>query len=57
MIGGADHTKEGAGCFMLRVGKDNEQEALARLGATIVEMGGRRMGGMIFVDENACSDQ
>jgi len=54
MIGGADRSKDGDGRFMFRVGKDNEAEALSRDGAVIVEMGGRRMGGMVFVGEEAC---
>lgn len=54
MIGGVDRTKSGSGRFMFRVGKDNEAEALLRPGATIVEQGGRRMGGLIFVEEQAC---
>ena len=57
MIGGADRAKTGAGRFMFRVGKDNEAQALARAGATIVELGGRRMGGLIFADEDCCDDQ
>jgi TfoX-like protein len=56
MIGGADRTMDGEGRFMFRVGKDNEAEALARDGAVIVEMGGRRMGGMVFVGEEACDN-
>ncbi len=55
MIGGADRAKTGEGRFMLRVGKENEATALARPGASIVELGGRRMGGMMFVDEAACT--
>ena len=53
MIGGADRDQGGGQRrFMFRVGKDNEQEALSRPGANIiVKMGGRRMGGMIFVDK------
>ena len=54
MIGGADRTKDGAGRFMFRVGKDNEEEALSRPGASIMEQGGRRMGGLVFVDEASC---
>ena len=54
MIGGADRTKSGDGRFMFRVGKDNEVEALSRPGAEIVEQGGRRLGGMVFVDEAYC---
>jgi hypothetical protein len=57
MIGDADRTKDGDGRFMFRVGKDNEAEALSRPGSTIVEQGGRRMGGFVFVDDNACDDQ
>ncbi len=56
MIGGADRTKDGAGRFMFRVGKGNETEALSRDGATIMEQGGRRMGGLVFVNEDACDD-
>ncbi|MBL4757945.1 MAG: TfoX/Sxy family protein [Rhizobiales bacterium] len=56
MIGGADRTKEGERRFMFRVGKDNEAEALSRTGAAIMEMGGRRMGGMVFVEEEACDE-
>lgn len=54
MIGGASRKKDGTRLFMFRVGKDNEAEALTRTGAVIVEMGGRRKGGMIWVDEEAC---
>lgn len=56
MIGGADRTKDGTGRFMFRVGKDNQEQALARDGATVMEMGGRRMSGLIFVEEDACDD-
>lgn len=57
MIGGADRNAEtGYGRFMFRVGKDNESEALAFPGTSIVEQGGRRMGGLIFVDADAYSD-
>ena len=54
MLGGADRQKNGAGRFMFRVGKDNEAEALSRTGAIPMEQGGKRMGGMVFVDEIAC---
>ncbi len=57
MIGGADRSKDGVGRYMFRVGKDNEAEALSRPGANIMEMGGRRMGGMVFVDEAACDTE
>ena len=56
MIGGADRNKEGQGRFMFRVGKDNAAEALSRKGAQIAELGGRRMGGFIFVAEEDCGD-
>ena len=52
MIGGADRQKDGQGRFMFRVGKDNEAEAMARFDGTVMEMGGRRMSGMFFVDED-----
>ena len=54
MIGGAHREKTGEGLFMFRVGKDNDTEALARPGAQPVVMGGRHMGGMVFVDEDHC---
>ncbi len=56
MIGGADRSKAGLGRFMFRVGKQNEAEALSREGAYIMEQGGRRMGGFIFVNEDDCED-
>ena len=54
MIGGADRSKQGERRFMFRVVKDNEEEALARVGASSVEFTGRKMGGMVFVDEAQC---
>ncbi len=54
MLGGVDQTKSGRDRFMFRVGKDNEAEALRRPGASIVDMGGRRLGGLVFVDADAC---
>jgi len=54
MLGGADRTKAGEKRFMFRVGKEREAEALSRKGASIMEQGGRRMGGLIFVAEQAC---
>lgn len=54
MLGGVDRTKDGRDRFMFRVGKENEAEALSRPGASIVDMGGRRLGGFIFVDAAAC---
>ena len=56
MIGGADRNKDGQGRFMFRVGKDNAAEALTRKGARIAEIGGRRMGGFIFVHEEDCDE-
>lgn len=54
MLGGIDKTKTGRDRYMFRVGKDNEARALSRPGASIVEMGGKRLGGLIFVDADAC---
>jgi len=39
--------------FIFRVGKAAEAEALARPGASPVEFGGRRMGGIIWVEPDA----
>jgi len=44
----------GVGRFMFRVGKDLEAQALGRPGAEIVDFNGRRMGGMVWVDADAC---
>jgi len=56
MLGGADrHAKTHYGRFMFRVGKDNEAKALSYPGTTVVEQGGRRMGGLVFVDADNCS--
>ena len=57
MVGGADRQKDGTGRFMFRVGKENQAEALQRPGATVMEMGGRRMGGLIFVEAEGCGDE
>ncbi|MDA0991991.1 MAG: TfoX/Sxy family protein [Verrucomicrobia bacterium] len=57
MVGGADRTKQGLGRFLFRLGKDNEAEALSRPGAYIMEQGGKRMGGFVFVNEDDCSDK
>lgn len=51
MLGGADRQKTGEGRFMFRVGKNNEAEALLRPGAKTMEQGGRKMTGLIFVNE------
>jgi TfoX/Sxy family transcriptional regulator of competence genes len=42
------------GRFMFRVGKDLESKALAKSGAAPIVFNGRRMGGLVWVDENAC---
>lgn len=54
MLGGIDRAKSGKDRFMFRVGKDNEANALRRPGASIVDMGGKRLGGLIFVDAEEC---
>jgi len=56
MLSGADRNKEGIRRFMFRVGKDNLAEALKRPDAAAMELGGRRMGGFVFVDGEACGD-
>ncbi len=57
MLGGADRDqKTQYGRFMFRVGKDNEQEALSKHSTRIVEQGGRKMGGLIFVDSDSLTD-
>ncbi len=55
MIGGADRTKTGERRFLFRVGKENMKEALNRDGARPMEMGGRTMGGFVFVGEQTCT--
>ena len=42
------------GRFMFRVGKELEAEALGRPGASAIVFKGRRMGGLVWVDEKAC---
>lgn len=54
MLGGVDRAKTGHDRFMFRVGKDNEAAALRRSGASIVDMGGKKFGGFVFVDAEAC---
>ena len=54
MIGGANRSKDGAGRFMFRVGKDNEVEALSRPNSEVVSFSGRRMGGLIWVEAESC---
>ena len=55
MLGGVDRTKDGRDRFMFRVGKENEADALRRPGASIVDMGGRRLGGLAFVEAGSCA--
>lgn len=57
MLGGVDKTKSGDDKFMFRVGKANEAAALRLPGASIVTMGGKRLGGLIFVEAEACDDR
>ena len=54
MLGGADQPKQGPARFMFRVGKDSQADALSRDGAIPFEPGGRRMGGIVFVDASLC---
>ena len=56
MIGGADRTKDGVGRFMFRVGKDNAAAADALPKGEVMEMGGRTMSGLYFVDADDCDD-
>lgn len=42
------------GRFMFRVGKELETKALAKPGAEPIVFNGRRMGGLVWVDEAAC---
>lgn len=54
MVCGINLDRSGKDRLMFRVGKQNEAQALARPGASVVELGGRRMGGFMFVDASAC---
>lgn len=56
MICGADCAPGGGGRFMFRIGKARAAEALKDPAARIVELGGRRMGGFVFVDAARCDD-
>ena len=56
MIGGVGGPKSMEHGYLFRVGKENEAEALARPGARPLEMGGRRMGGMVIVEAEDCDD-
>jgi TfoX/Sxy family transcriptional regulator of competence genes len=44
------------GRFMFRVGKAQEAEALAKPGCESVNFTGRPMGGIVWVDADACLD-
>jgi TfoX/Sxy family transcriptional regulator of competence genes len=44
------------GRFMFRVGKALEAEALAKPGCERVDFSGRPMGGIVWVDADACLD-
>ena len=58
MVGGADrHVDTQYGRFMFRVGKARQSQALSILGTAVVEQGGRRMSGMIFMGADTCSEQ
>jgi TfoX/Sxy family transcriptional regulator of competence genes len=57
MVGGARRMKDGEAHFMFRVGKDNEEKALAHSGTRPMIHGGRKMGGFIYLDEEAASDE
>ncbi|MCP5084105.1 MAG: TfoX/Sxy family protein [Alphaproteobacteria bacterium] len=56
MVGGADRAKDGQRRFMFRVGKDNAEKASALQGGEPMMQGRRRMTGLYFVAEEACSD-
>jgi TfoX/Sxy family transcriptional regulator of competence genes len=54
MLGGAHREKTGDRLFMFRVGKEQEQEALARPHVRPVQFGDRRpLSGLVFVDADA----
>ena len=58
MVGGADQEKSsGSTRFMFRMGKDNQDVGLALPGAIPMEMGGRKMRGFFFVEEDSCDDE
>jgi TfoX N-terminal domain len=43
--------------FLFRVGKEQETEALARPGSSVMEMKGRRMHGYVQVDPERCGER
>jgi len=58
MVGGADMEKEtGLRRFMFRMGKDNQAIGEKLPGAIPMEMGGRKMRGFFFVEEESCDDE
>lgn len=46
----------GVGQFMFRVGKDREAEALSRPGARPMDITGRPMRGLVWVDADAAAE-
>lgn len=44
------------GRYMFRVGKEQQEQALARPGATPMDLTGRPMGGLVWVDADAAID-
>lgn len=54
MVGGAMREKNGLRRFLFRVGKENKAEAEAIGHGQIMEMGGRKMSGLYFVDADDC---
>jgi hypothetical protein len=56
MLGAARRMKSGEAHFMFRVGKDNEAEALRLPGTRPMTHGGRKMGGFIYLDEEAAEE-
>lgn len=56
MVGGAHRDKDGAGWYMFRVGKENESAGEAIGVGEVMVQGGRRMSGLYFVAEEACTD-
>lgn len=57
MIGAARRDKSGEAHFLFRVGKQNEDEALAVAGTRPMQHGGRKMGGFIFLDEDVATPE
>ncbi len=56
MVGGAHREKDGRGLFMFRVGKGNTAGAEALGNGRVVELGGRVMSGLYFVDADDLTD-